>query len=89
MDKNLRTIELDGEPWFHASDTCRILGLSVSGGSTPHTARLNADEKRTLSKRTHGQALGAAEFFGVAGLATAVNESGLYKLIMRSDKDTA
>lgn len=72
---------IDGEPWFHATDVCLCLGLGVQKGTHNHTRRLDADEQRRV---TPSQARGLRG----AG-ATFVNESGLYKLILRSDKATA
>ncbi|WP_416832995.1 MAG: Bro-N domain-containing protein [Erythrobacter sp.] len=91
--ENLRTIELDGEPWFHAKDICNILGSYVNsaGRSNPTMACacLDPDQKITLSRRTHNRIEGLAEFIGRTGSAIAVSESGLYKLTMRSDKQQA
>lgn len=82
MGGNLRTIELDGEPWFVAADVCRILGLAVWKGKAKTGSackNLGPDEKGVARIDTLG---------GPQRL-TIVSESGLYKLIMRSDKDTA
>mgnify|MGYP003145092149 FL=1 len=32
----LRTIEIDGEPGFHATEVCKCVGLSTAGGTYPH-----------------------------------------------------
>lgn len=87
--QNLRTIALDGEPWFHATDVCSILGLNLAGGTTQHTAKLAADEKQRVTRSLLSQTPSDPLFLGQAGSATAVSESGLYKLIMRSDKPEA
>ena len=42
-----------------------------------------------VSRRTHGSTVGLVDFLGGAGMATAITESGLYKLIIRSDKPEA
>jgi prophage antirepressor-like protein len=78
----LRHIILDGEPWFHATDICRILGLTTRSGTSQHTGNLDSSEKRTLM-RTLGQIEGLHEFIGNTGQATAISESGLYKLTLR------
>lgn len=86
-DGNLRTIELDGEPWFHAGDACRILGLAFGtgrGSTSQHLGRLDWNEKRRVSRSS----VDRRHPWPNTG-ANCVNESGLYKLIMRSDKDTA
>jgi prophage antirepressor-like protein len=75
---NLRALTIDGNPWFVAADVCRILGIKE-----PHVAyrRIARDELTYRSRATVGLPPGRP-------MAT-VNESGLYKLIMRSDKPQA
>lgn len=71
--QNLRIVQQDGEPWFVLADLCAALGLRA-----PHrvAARLDDDEKGSHSVTTPG---GQQEM-------TVVNESGLYAVILRSDK---
>lgn len=78
---DLRTIEIEGAPWFVAADVCRCLGLGLKKGTFMHTRRLGADEQRLVTPSQIGSLRGVG--------AAAVSESGLYKLIMRSDKATA
>ncbi|MDC8754848.1 BRO family protein [Erythrobacter sp. sf7] len=85
--KNLRTIELDGEPWFHAADVCRCLGLDVRRGVYMYTNRLHEDEKQLVTRSQIAGSLGDSPWPHRG--ATVLSESGLYKLILRSDKDTA
>ena len=72
----IRTIQKDGEPWWVLSDVCKVLELS-----SPHKVadRLEADEKGRNLIPTLG---GMQEM-------TTVNESGLYAVILRSDKPQA
>lgn len=84
----LRTVEIDGAPWFVAVDACRIIGLKASsaGAYTRHLERLSGDERRVMFLRTPTPSEGR----GYSGRnTTIVSESGLYKLIMRSDKPAA
>ena len=79
------------EPWWAATDVCRCLGLPTGNGATMHLRKLEDSEKTLVFRRTPNQIWGVAELFrGVAGRLshklTLINESGLYKLIMRSDK---
>ena len=74
--KSVRTILRDGDPWFVATDICRILGL---GNVAMAIRRLDPDEKGVNRIDT---------LRGPQKL-TIVNESGLYTLIMRSDKPAA
>ena len=71
-------VQLDahGEPWWIAADVCAILGLKDVSRSV---ARLEPNEKGTLQSSTLG---GQQEML-------TVNESGLYRLIFRSDKPEA
>jgi prophage antirepressor-like protein len=72
----VRTIQKDGEPWWVLKDVCEVLGLS-----SPHKVfeRLDDDEKGRNQIPTLG---GEQEM-------TVVNESGLYNVILRSDKPEA
>lgn len=73
----VRAVTLDGEPWFVAADVCRALGL---GNSTNACARLDDDEHALISIK--GLSRGNDE-------ANAVNESGLYALVLSSRKPEA
>ncbi len=80
-DNTVRVIEgSEGEPWFVAADVCRCLGLPQRNGVHQHTKSLLDDEKT----RTHipGNQRGNPN-------KTVVSESGLYKLVMRSNKPEA
>lgn len=72
----IRTVQVNGEPWFVLSDVCKVLELS-----SPHKVaeRLDGDEKGRNQIPTLG---------GVQEMAV-VNESGLYTVILRSDKPQA
>lgn len=72
----VRTIQKDGEPWWVLKDVCEILGLG-----SPHKIfeRLDEDEKGRNLIPTLG---GKQEM-------TVINESGLYNVILRSDKPEA
>ncbi|MGN0708437.1 MAG: BRO family protein [Faecalibacterium sp.] len=77
QNQEVRTVELNGEPWFVLKDVCNILGL---GESHRVAARLDEDE-RTLSTVT--------DSMGRQQETTIINESGLYNVILRSDKPEA
>jgi anti-repressor protein len=66
-----------GEPWWVASDVCKILGLTNSHEAVQ---RLDDDEKNTvrISDGTPGNPN-----------QTIVSEPGLYSLILRSNKPEA
>lgn len=81
----LRVVEIDGEPWFVAADVCACTGLT--GYASQHTGKLAPDERRVihLSRAPNMRDLARPK----APTVTLVSESGLYKLIMRSDKSEA
>jgi prophage antirepressor-like protein len=85
-------VDVDGNPWFVAADVCRALGayIRAAGGVNTNFALrlLGGDERQNLpyseAKRI-GLQVDASRAYGVA----VVSESGLYKVIMRSDKPEA
>ncbi|WP_075219461.1 BRO-N domain-containing protein [Acuticoccus yangtzensis] len=78
---HLRTTMIDGQPWFVAADVCRVLGFGLAAGVSKNLTSVPRSDQRRL---TPGQ-------IGGKGMSTAtvISESGLYKLIMRSDKPEA
>lgn len=78
-NQQLRGVLIDGQPWFAATDACRILGFNLAGGTSPHLRKLSPDEKGKYKFLTHG---------GEQALST-VSRPGLFKLIQRSNKPEA
>ncbi len=74
----VRVVMKDREPWFVAKDACKALRLSNTGNAY---ARLDDYEKGYIRRVDVGMVAGRS--------VTIVAESGLYKLIMRSDKPEA
>ena len=77
----VRIALVNGEPWFIAVDVCKALEIS-----NPSVAmgRLDEDEKMTLSSTEgHSGKRGGAQFLN------AVNEPGLYTLVLGSKKPEA
>ncbi len=72
----LRTVSIDGEPWFMAADVCAALSIANSRDAV---TRLDEDERGVATIDTLG---------GAQEMAT-VNESGLYSLIVGSRKPEA
>ena len=70
----IRTIEINGEPWFVASDICNALELS---NTTSAVGRLDDDEKSKFNLGLSG------------GETNCVNEYGLYNLVLASRKENA
>jgi len=75
----VRTLQLDGQPWFIAADVCAVLGLD---NTTKALMRLDADEQALISIQ------GIASGPGNPNV-NAINESGLYSLTMTSRKPVA
>ena len=76
QSNKVRTVDMDGAPWFVLKDVCEVLGL---GNSRMVSDRLDEDEKGVSKIVTLG---------GVQNV-TIINESGLYNVILRSDKPEA
>lgn len=77
QSNQLRTIKgADGEPWFVLADVCAVLGI---GNSSDVSRRLDDDEKGVDKIDTLG---GSQE-------VTVISESGLYAVILRSNKPEA
>ncbi len=74
--KTVRTVEINGEPWFIFKDVCEILGITKSRDAA---SRLDEDERRPVRVDAPNGAL----------TMTAVSESGLYDTILRSSKPEA
>lgn len=77
QDSEVRTVELNGEPWFVLKDVCGVLGIS---NHKMTAQRLDADEV-ILTDLT--------DSMGRQQETTVINESGLYNVILRSDKPEA
>ena len=76
QNNKVRTVDVDGEAWFVLKDVCEVLHL----GTTAKVAeRLDDDEKGMNQIHTPG---------GTQNVKV-VNESGLYHVILRSDKPEA
>lgn len=72
----VRAVTLEGEPWFVAADVCRALGL---GNSSMAISKLDEDERTLILIE------GASNGLPV----NAVNEPGLYSLVLGSRKPEA
>lgn len=70
----IRTVEKDGEPWWVLADVCKVLELS---NPSKVADRLEPDEKANFELGLRG------------GATNCINESGLYDVILRSDKPQA
>jgi anti-repressor protein len=69
----IRVVEKDGQPWFVASDICKVLDIQ---NATQALYRLDDDERSMFN-------------IGRQGEANIVNEYGLYNLILASRKPEA
>ena len=72
----VRTVSVDGNPWWVLKDVCDVLGLS---DTSKVAERLDNDELTRVKLRSGGQ---DREMW-------VINEPGLYNVILRSDKAEA
>ena len=68
---NVRTMEINGEPWFVGKDVCNVFGDSDHKRSL---SRIDDEEKTLISVK---------DSYGRSQTAIAVNESGLYSLLFQ------
>ena len=76
QSNEVRTVMRDGGPWFCLKDVCSVLGISKYRDLA---AKMDADERGSIRVDTPG---GKQDM-------TVINESGLYFVILRSDKPEA
>jgi prophage antirepressor-like protein len=79
-DHDVRTVIIDGEPWFVASDICSAIGLSNTSQAVSY---LDNDETQRIPAALITSEGRAQDSFLV------VNEPGMYSLILRSRKAEA
>jgi hypothetical protein len=79
-EQAVRVIMRDGEPWFVAADVCRVLEIQ---NPTQAVQRLDDDEMTLCQTEGQTGQRGGARSFNI------VSESGLYALVLRSDKPNA
>lgn len=77
---DVRVVMIDGAPWWVAVDLPEVLGWTIDNLRYHQRTTLGADERGVARLPTIRR--------GVQPHAT-VSESGLYKLVMRSDKPEA
>lgn len=75
-NSEVRTVMIDNEPWWVLADVCKVLEIK---NSRDIFARLDEDEK----------GVGSIDTLGGVQKMNIVNESGLYSIILRSDKPQA
>lgn len=74
---NLRTLTIDGEPWFVGNDVAEALGYANPRNAVPNHVS-DEDKLRTQIK-----------YAGQMRTVTIINESGLYSLILSSKLESA
>lgn len=77
-NKDVRTLQIDGEPWFVGKDVTEILGYSKSRNALAR--HVTAEDKEVVP--VQGDLGGKQEM-------TVINESGLYSLILSSKLPSA
>lgn len=77
QNNEVRTVEMNGEPWFVLKDVCEVLGISHI---TDTAKRMDEDEVGQTE---------VTDSMGRKQSTYIINESGLYNVILRSDKPEA
>jgi prophage antirepressor-like protein len=86
LSNTIRVVQIDGNPWFVAADVCRAPDLAPhrNTGFSQHLRKLDPVHEviptSAVGIRLHGPGQHNARI---------ISASGLYKLIMRSDKPEA
>ena len=78
QDREVRTVVVNGEPWFVAADVCVVLDI---GNPSQAVSSLDDDERDTTLITNEGD--------GQQRAVNIINEPGLYSLIFRSRKPEA
>lgn len=76
-ETEVRTVTVNGEPWFVLADLCRV--LDMARGASQVAGRLDEGVRQTYPLRTPGG----------RQLTTIVSEAGMYEVVIRSDKPEA
>lgn len=78
----IRVVEIEGNPWFVAMDVCKALDYNVKSDGTVNTTN-------ALSGLRENEVITARISDNRGKAPKLISESGLYKLIMRSEKPEA
>lgn len=76
QNQDVRTVSIDGEPWFVLADLCAVLGIANRANVA---SRLDTSGVRSADISSGGQ----------RRAVTIVNEAGMYEVVIRSDKPEA
>lgn len=79
----IRTLNIDGEPWFIAKDIVEILGYE--NGSRDVNRHVDSEDKKLLTNQNYQNGTFEIPNRGL----TIINESGLYSLILSSKLPSA
>lgn len=77
VTSSVRVVTIDGNPWFIGKDVCEALSIANHNDAL---GRLDDDERRGVA---------ITDPLGIEQTAIAINESGLYSLILTSRKPEA
>lgn len=76
--QSVRTLTIDGKPWFVLADVCKVLEIANPGNIKARMSRANVNTVHLPDSIRRGNPN-----------RTVVNKSGLYATILRSDKPKA
>ena len=77
---DVRVVVIDGAPSWVAADVCQLWGMNTRNGAGLFLSNLSDDERATITlTQAEGKRRGNPE-------RAIVSESGLYRLVNRSEK---
>lgn len=76
-NSEIRTVEKDGEPWWVLADVCKVLELTTPSRVAERLEKDEVSQTHTIDR------------MGRTQKSTIINESGLYAVVLRSDKPQA
>ncbi|MBL1421482.1 MAG: hypothetical protein COC24_013310 [Alphaproteobacteria bacterium] len=83
----IRTVTIEGEPWFVAVDVLRCLDMPFEKGTYKYLQYLDETEQELATRKSTPEIFVGASGGGVG--TKIISESGLYKLLLRSTKPEA
>jgi prophage antirepressor-like protein len=86
QQNQIRTVMVNGEPWFVASDICEVLGLKTSEAVK---GKKNRNYEDGIDKDDYRDGADSVDTLGGVQKVLTVSEGGLYDLIFKSRKPEA
>jgi prophage antirepressor-like protein len=90
----IRVVMIDGEPWFIVADVCTIIGRknptdAVKTMQDGQARTIDLRDVRLAESKSYGVSAGQKPYLRGNPTLVAINEAGLYSLLIRSNKPSA